>query len=67
MLPSPGQVWGAFEVQARTSFLLHHAGITAFETVLIGFVFGVLLQELLACHSGLDCFHLPVEPSLLQR
>jgi len=39
MLPGPRQVAGAF--QERAGFLLHHASITATET-LLGFIFGVL-------------------------
>ncbi|MEP1934161.1 MAG: ABC transporter permease [Roseibium sp.] len=45
MLPGPAQVFIAF--QERGLFLLHHAGITAFET-LLGFFFGVAAGSLLA-------------------
>ncbi|WP_417667620.1 ABC transporter permease [Roseibium sp.] len=45
MLPGPVQVSEAF--LSRWDFLLHHAAITAYET-LIGFIFGVLAGSLLA-------------------
>jgi len=45
MLPGPLEVLRAFPVHA--GFLLHHAGITAYETVL-GFVLGVLSGAMLA-------------------
>lgn len=45
MLPGPGKVWDAFV--EKPEFFLHHAGITAYETVL-GLVFGVLAGALSA-------------------
>lgn len=45
MLPGPARVAEAF--QERWAFLLHHAGITAYET-LLGFFFGVLAGTCLA-------------------
>ncbi|TYC52059.1 ABC transporter permease [Rhodobacterales bacterium] len=45
MLPGPLEVAAAFPKNA--SFLLHHAGITAFETVL-GFLFGIICGAMLA-------------------
>ncbi len=45
LLPGPAAVWAAFLNQG--TFLLYHAGITAWETVL-GFVFGVSAGALLA-------------------
>lgn len=45
MLPGPDRVLGAF--QDQWGFLLYHAGITAYETVL-GFIFGVAAGIVLA-------------------
>lgn len=45
MLPGPERVFLVF--QSQSGFLLHHAGITFFET-LLGFLFGVTAGSLLA-------------------
>ncbi len=60
MLPPPAAVYNAFA--DKGVFLLHHAGITAYETVL-GFFFGVsagaLLAVLLAMSNGIRKLLLP--------
>ncbi|GHB39333.1 ABC transporter permease [Pseudovibrio japonicus] len=60
LLPGPAAVWAAFLNQG--AFLLYHAGITAWETVL-GFIFGVsagaLLAILLSMSQRVRSFLLP--------